>query len=410
MQTGHLSASPAWTYPVRLMPNEFRTPPSAPDSGGTGYAYENRAERLGLRGIDRFVDRQGVPIDNAVVVRVNTRPLAVPAGAWSAPLLDSFLRNASTDADACWRRWCAELLRTDRLGPEVLQAWWQVVAKFDPVLAAYAADPVPVPAGTTIVAGSGKERFKTFNVSTAAAVLAAAAGVPVVKGVSRSVSAVSGAADILDALGIRPVTRPDEISSSMERHGIAFVSYPQFCPRYAARYDGVFEVLNPASFFMPVTALCVAASGFVLGLAHNDVSLAAAAIKRIRPGFTAGAVVSTELTPGETVDEHSDVGTTRLARLTGDAIRADIHRETAPDVSWRRAVAHRPTHAGNAAAAAHAIAPGPDTPATRLVEANAALILSVNRSETNLAGALDQVRQARSSGRAERLLTALAHP
>lgn len=108
-----------------------------------------------------------------------------------------------------------------------------------------------MPDGTVIVAGSGKESFKTFNVSTAASILAAAAGAKVVKGVSRSVSAVSGAADVLDALGVVATGRPEHVAELTEQVGIAFVSYAAFCPSYAGRYDGVFRDLSPFSFFMP---------------------------------------------------------------------------------------------------------------------------------------------------------------
>ncbi|WP_189169556.1 hypothetical protein [Pilimelia anulata] len=299
------------------------------------------------------------------------------------------------------------MLRTDRLGPRTLHDWWRVITEFDPVLATCAARLIHVPDSTVVVAGSGKEQFKTFNVSTAAAILAAAAGAPVVKGISRSVSAVSGATDILESLGIRPVPDPATIPQALDRYGIAFVPYPQFCPSYAARYDGVFDVLNPASFFMPVATMCVRARGYVLGLAHNDVTLAAAALRRIRPDLDTGLVVSTELSPGETIDEYGDVGVLRLARQVAGVITSDLRRGAPPTASWRRAVAHRSTHGANATLVAHALAAGPDTPTTRLVEANAALVVEASGAYWGPFEAAGRVRDARRSGRAMRLLTTL---
>ncbi|GAA2514421.1 hypothetical protein [Pilimelia columellifera] len=340
---------------------------------------------------------------------VPARCADVPAGSWSAAVLHALLRDRSDAADVRWRRWCVKLLRSDRLGPEQLHDWWTVVTEFDPVLAGYAANPVPVPDGTVVVAGSGKEQFKTFNVSTAAAVLAAAAGVPVVKGISRSVSAVSGATDILEALGIRPVTGPAAVAQVLDRYGIAFVAYPQFCPRYAARYDGVFDTLNPASFFMPVATMCVRARSFVLGLAHHEVTLAAAALRRIRPDLATGIVVSTELSPGETVDEYGDVGALRVARQVAGVITSDLSQGAPPTESWRRAVAHRSTHDANAALVAQALTDGADTPATRLVEVNAALILEASGASGNAREAVGRVRDARRSGHAMRLLTTLTN-
>ncbi|WP_433827731.1 hypothetical protein ACQP2E_37855 [Actinoplanes sp. CA-015351] len=327
--------------------------------------------------------------------------------AWSAAALQALLRDPSPLADDRWRRWCAELLRTDRLGPQELLEWWRAAAEFDPILAEYGGRLIPVPERTVVVAGSGKEQFKTFNISTAAAILAAATGVSVVKGVSRSVSAVSGASDILDVLGIKPVLNPEAIPQSLERHGIAFVSYPQFCPRYAARYDGVFATLNPASFFMPIAALGVEACGYLFGLAHSDVTLAAATLRQIRPDLTSGVVVSTELTVGETVDEYADVGVARLARLTDGVITGGLRRGAKSTSSWRRAVAHRPTHGGNAALVVEALTAHADTPATRLVEMNAALVLSVSNVGQGLNDATNQVRCARRAGRAESLLASL---
>ncbi|WP_322769436.1 hypothetical protein [Frankia sp. Cr1] len=323
-------------------------------------------------------------------------------------LLRSFLRDRSAASDERWRRWCADLVKGGRLRPTDLSDWWTAINEFDPVLAQYAAEPVTVPDTTVVVAGSGKEQFKTFNVSTAAAILAAAAGTPVVKGISRSVSAVSGAADILDILGVTPVARPAAIQQALQRRNIAFVAYPVFCPHYAARYDGVFDSISPASFFMPVATVCVRASGFVLGLAHADVALAALALRMIRPDIATGVVVSTDLSHGETVDEYSDVGTVRLARVAAGALDSTTHTNPEPARHWRRAVAHQPTHRGNAALVADALTATGDTPCTRLVELNASLIVGTTATGCRPDEGIARVHHARRSGRAMRLLTELS--
>lgn len=337
-----------------------------------------------------------------------TRPLAVPIGSGCRDSLQAFLAESSTASDDRWRRWCSDVLDRGQLRPADLLDWWTVISEFDPVLGEYAARPIAVPDGSVIVAGSGKEQFKTFNVSTAAAILAAAAGTPVVKGISRSVSAVSGAEDILDAFGIRPVADPGAIPQQLARHNIAFAAYPAFCPRYAARYDGVFDTLNPASYFMPVATVCVQATGFVLGLAHADVTLSAMALKLIRSDIAAGFVVSTQLSPGETVDEGSDVGTVRTAQVADDTITSSTTLNPGPTKRWRRDVAHRPTHRGNAMLVAESLAPTRDTSGTRLVELNASLIVRAGAAGCGPDEALDRVHEARRSGRAARLLRTLA--
>ncbi|MGK5441623.1 hypothetical protein ACSNN7_07335 [Micromonospora sp. URMC 105] len=324
---------------------------------------------------------------------------------FSREVLRSFLQDRSPTSNERWRRWCTGLIGGGHLSASDLLDWWTEVVEFDPVLRRHVTRPVTVQDGTVVVAGSGKEQFKTFNVSTAAAILAAAAGTPVVKGVSRSVSAISGAADILDVLRMRPVIDPAGIPDALQRHNIAFVSYPLFCPRYADRYDGVFNSINPASFFMPVATLCVSASRFLFGLAHPDVELSARALRAIRPDVVAGTVVSTDLTDGETVDEYCGVGTVRLARANAELVDSTTRAKSAPATGWRTAVAHRPTHAANAALAAEALAPGGDSPATSLVELNAALIVGPDALTDD---SLDRVRHARRSGGAIRLLRALS--
>ncbi|MGH2604859.1 MAG: hypothetical protein ACRDJ9_36375 [Dehalococcoidia bacterium] len=124
--------------------------------------------------------------------------------------ISSLLHDPSADADARWRALFARLMAD---GPSLqdMKAAWTAILDFDPGLRDALADPLPAPGATVIVAGSGKETLKTFNVSTAAALLAAAAGVPVVKGVSRSVSAVTGSADVLEQLGKRRHPDPDGV-------------------------------------------------------------------------------------------------------------------------------------------------------------------------------------------------------
>jgi anthranilate phosphoribosyltransferase len=70
----------------------------------------------------------------------------------------------------------------------------------------------------------------TFNVSSANAILTAAAGVPVAKHGSRSISASSGSADALEALGIRAELSPEEGKRLIEEIGISFLYAPNFHP------------------------------------------------------------------------------------------------------------------------------------------------------------------------------------
>ncbi len=70
----------------------------------------------------------------------------------------------------------------------------------------------------------------TFNVSTANAILTAAAGIPVAKHGSRSISASSGSADALEALGIFIDLTPEQGEKLIEQAGISFLYAPNFHP------------------------------------------------------------------------------------------------------------------------------------------------------------------------------------
>ena len=72
--------------------------------------------------------------------------------------------------------------------------------------------------------------LSTFNISTATALVAAAAGIPVAKHGSRSISSLSGSADVLEALGVNINLTPRQAERLIEEIGIAFIYAPLFHP------------------------------------------------------------------------------------------------------------------------------------------------------------------------------------
>ncbi len=101
--------------------------------------------------------------------------------------------------------------------------------------------------------GTGGDKIKTFNVSTAAAFVIAGAGVSVAKHGNRSVTSKSGSADVLEKLGLNLNVEPETVEGMIEKVGIGFMFAPAFHPamKYAAEprqeigIRTVFNLLGP---------------------------------------------------------------------------------------------------------------------------------------------------------------------
>ncbi len=97
--------------------------------------------------------------------------------------------------------------------------------------------------------GTGGDKLKTFNVSTAAAFVIAGAGVCVAKHGNRAVTSKSGSADVLEKLGLNLTMQLPDVQAAIEQVGIGFMFAPAFHPamKYALeprREIGIRTVFN----------------------------------------------------------------------------------------------------------------------------------------------------------------------
>ncbi|MDR2997795.1 MAG: anthranilate phosphoribosyltransferase [Microbacterium sp.] len=106
----------------------------------------------------------------------------------------------------------------------------EVVGFRDAILEA--AVPLPVSSDVLDIVGTGGDRVGTVNVSTTAAIIIGAMGVPVVKHGNKAASSASGSSDVLAALGLDLALSPDAVAAVLERTGITFAWAGAFHPGF----------------------------------------------------------------------------------------------------------------------------------------------------------------------------------
>jgi anthranilate phosphoribosyltransferase len=265
---------------------------------------------------------------------------------------------------------------------------------------------VPVqPRRNTLVdtCGTGGDGKHTFNISTAAALVAAAMGIGVAKHGNRAVSSRSGSADVLEALGVNIALPPAAVAELIDRVGIGFLFAPQHHPamKHAApvrRQLGVRTVFN------------------VLGPLTNPAGVKRQLLGVFSPDLT-GVLCSVLRTLGaervyvvhglDGTDEVSITAETQVSALERGQVRT---YRFAPEEAGLERAAPEAIAGGDAAHNAvrlRAILAGERGPLVDAVVLNAAFVAMAADRAGSPAEGVGQAREAIASGRAAELLEQL---
>jgi anthranilate phosphoribosyltransferase len=165
--------------------------------------------------------------------------------------------------------------------------------------------------------GTGGAVIKTFNISTAAALVAAGAGVYVAKHGNRGITSQCGSADVLAELGVKIDAGPDVVAECIKQAHIGFMFAPRYHPamkfvqpiRKSLDFRTAFNILGPLANPAGVTAQ-------VMGVASE------ALMDRITEALKILGAKRAMVVHGQGLDEISTLGMTKICRLMDGNVTA----------------------------------------------------------------------------------------
>ncbi|MDI9409240.1 MAG: anthranilate phosphoribosyltransferase [Candidatus Pacebacteria bacterium] len=166
-------------------------------------------------------------------------------------------------------------------------------------------------------AGTGGDGMGSFNLSTTAAIIAAALGVRVAKHYNRAQSSICGSADLMEALGL-PMVHPPQLTELMlDRHGIGFLFAPTFhgATKAVAQVRRDLKVRTLFNILGPMTNPCGVKSQLIGVYDHERAKLMARAMVQL--GCERALLVTAE----SGLDEISPIGKTQIVEIAAGAIK-----------------------------------------------------------------------------------------
>ena len=251
--------------------------------------------------------------------------------------------------------------------------------------------------------GTGGDRLHTFNISTATAIVAAAAGVPVAKHGNRSVSSSSGSADVLEALGVNVQLTPLQVGECIDRVGIGFCFAPLL--HSAMKHVGaVRKQLGFRTIFNLLGPLTNPAGADFQLLGANRRHFAAMLAAALQQLQTRHAFV---VCGNDELDEVSLWGTTVVFEVTPMAVQATHWTAASFGLPECRVDDLKVSNASESAARIRSILAGERGPARNIVVANAAAALLVAGHASSPVAGAEQAAAAIDSGKARAVLELL---
>ena len=251
--------------------------------------------------------------------------------------------------------------------------------------------------------GTGGDGQKTFNISTASAIVAASAGVKIAKQGNRSVSSKTGSADVLETLGVRLDVTPEVIANCVRQVGIGFMFAPMHhsCMKHAIGPRKELAVRTLFNLLGPLTNPA-GAKRQVMGV-FDDVWLEPLAKVLDSLGSEHCLVVHAD----DGLDEISISAATQVCELNnGQITRFQIQPE---DFGLQRADASaiRVENAAQSAQMIRAIFAGEQGPAADIVSLNAGAAIYIAKQAPSLSAGVEIAASQLQSGAAAKTLAAL---
>jgi anthranilate phosphoribosyltransferase len=250
------------------------------------------------------------------------------------------------------------------------------------------------------VVGTGGDGAHTFNISTAATFVSAAAGARVAKHGNRSVSSRSGSADVLEALGARLELSPEQIASSIETVGVGFMFAPSHHPamKHAAPVRKELGVRTIFNILGPLTNPAGAQSQ-LLGVFHPDlVGIQTRVLQRL------GARHVMVVYGRDGLDEISISGPTLVGELVKGEVREnELHpSQFGLEVYDRRAI--QVSSVEESKQMILAVLENQPGPALNIVALNAGAALYVAGVAKSMENGIERARKAIAKGEARQKL------